>query len=313
MRVAPIGPDGGAPPPSYLHWMRGVAARLGNRYEDRVAPRQRLAMMRGLIGEAHSDAATPQLSLQLCTAGDYELTADLGAGRFRARRRGGDMVIGPPNQPLQLSGGSKAGIEMTILALDWADVAAVCEGVQAPPLGDFGPLHAGLVRDPPLAAVIETLWDELGSDGALPRLYVDSAKQLTVARLLRLGRSYRPRPGAALAPWQLNRVMDLLVARFNEELSVAELAGAIGMSPFHFARAFKASTGRPPHRRQMELRIERGCAMLATSALSVIEIAIAVGYGSPQTFARLFRQLKGMTPSEYRRRAGGQDSTRRDG
>lgn len=303
--MSPIEPDGARPAPSYLDWMRGVAARLGNRYEDRVAPAHGMAMMRGLIGEAHSDAATPQLSLQLCVAGDYELVADLGAGRFRQRRRAGDMIIGPPDQPLQLSGGSKAGIDMMILALDWADILAVSEGIEGAPLRDFGPLHGGLVRDRPLAAVIETLWDELCLPGALPRLYVEGAKQLAIARLLRLARDHRPRPSPALAPWQLNRVMDLLVARFDEELSVAELAGAIGMSPFHFARAFKASTGRPPHRRQMELRIERARAMLAGTKLSVIEIAIAVGYESPQTFARLFRQLMGMTPSEYRRRAGG--------
>ncbi len=284
--------------------MRSVAAQLGNRYEDRVAPPQRLAMMRGLITEAHSDAPTPQLSLQLCMAGDYELTGDLGAGRFRERRRAGDLIIGPPNQPILLSGGSRAGIDMLIMAIDWDDVLAVAESVQSAPLADFGPLHAGLVRDPPLAVLIETLWDELQAQGALPRLYVDTAKQLIVARLLRLAQARPPRPSAALAPWQLNRVMDLMVARFNEELSVAELANAVGLSPFHFTRAFKAATGRPPHRRQMELRIERACAMLRKSELSVIEIAIAVGYGSPQTFARLFRQLMGTTPTDYRRRGG---------
>jgi len=58
----------------------------------------------------------------------------------------------------------------------------------------------------------------------------------------------------------------------------------------------------PPYRYQQALRIERAAELLATSDLRIIEIALAVGYETPQALARVFVQQHGMTPSEWRRR-----------
>jgi len=87
------------------------------------------------------------------------------------------------------------------------------------------------------------------------------------------------------------------------EVSLAELAASVNLSPFHFARAFKRSTGLPPHRFQQRLRMESARELLRTTQLSVTDIALRVGYGSSQALARAFRRDAGATPAEFRHSA----------
>lgn len=291
--------------PSYLDWMRSQAARLGNPYADLRVADGAITMMRGRIEAAHSDAATPQLSIQLCTAGDYELIADLGAGRFRGRRRAGDAIIGPPGTELILSGGSRNGIEITILAIDGALVKSVLEEVDGRTQLDFGTLHSRLVRDVALDGIMRAAWIELTQPGMFGRLYADGLVQVIIAILLRLSRGIQCEESNGLAPWQLNRVMELLITNIDQNLSVGDLAGSIGLSSSQFTRAFRAATGVPPHRRQMELRIEEAKRRLVCDEASMTEIAFSVGYGSPQALARVFQSLVGMSPSAYRRQTLG--------
>lgn len=111
----------------------------------------------------------------------------------------------------------------------------------------------------------------------------------------------RHRSAGGLAPWQLARVTDHLHAHLDGTVSLTELAGLVGLSVFHFARAFKASTGLAPHQFQISLRMERARLLLARSPQSITEIAHALGYDSSQSFARAFRAAHGITPSDYRK------------
>jgi AraC family transcriptional regulator len=98
-------------------------------------------------------------------------------------------------------------------------------------------------------------------------------------------------------------VIEKLDAMWADDLSLGELASTVNLSPFHFARGFKQSTGVSPHRYQLKLRLDRARDLLTRTALPVTEIALCVGYGSSQAFARVFHQELGVTPSEYRRSA----------
>lgn len=284
---------------TYLDWMRSVAARLGNPYTDRVIPGSPIAMMRGCIEEAHSDAATPQVSLQLCVRGRYELTADLGAGRFRARRGEGDLIIGPPHQHIGLSGGSRAGIEMLILALDWTSASRLMDKADQERLRDLSRLRSGLVRDAALESLIHTVWSQPAAAWTSP-LHGEELTQALFAHLLRLSEG-RPRPLAGgLAPWQVKRVLEAMQARLAEDLRLGELAALVGLSPFHFTRAFRTAAGRTPHQMLVEVRVERAAQFLATTRRSVLDIGMEVGYGSGQAFARAFKRARGLTPEQYR-------------
>jgi AraC family transcriptional regulator len=86
-----------------------------------------------------------------------------------------------------------------------------------------------------------------------------------------------------------------------QDVSLTELAAIANLSPFYFARAFKQTTGLPPHHFQQRVRIERAKDLLTSTQLSVTDIALRVGYGSSQALARVFRGNVGTTPVEYRR------------
>jgi len=83
-------------------------------------------------------------------------------------------------------------------------------------------------------------------------------------------------------------------------LSLQRLADTVRLSPYHFCRAFRVSTGVPPHRFLIRTRMERARALLA-GKMSITEIASDCGYQSSQAFARVFRKEVGTTPADYRR------------
>lgn len=159
------------------------------------------------------------------------------------------------------------------------------------------------VSDARLLQIVEVAV-ALGEAEAMPgRLVWESCGVLLVHHLLRVAGTDRGRVAArgGLAGWQIRRTTDYVAAHLAENIGLTELAAIAGLSPFHFARAFKQSVGDPPHRYQTRRRIERACELLATTEMPVIDVAAAVGFEAPQTLTRLFRRELGMTPSAYRR------------
>jgi len=84
--------------------------------------------------------------------------------------------------------------------------------------------------------------------------------------------------------------------------TIAEVARAVRMSPFHFTRRFAAVFGTTPHQARIAARLERAQAMLARGA-SVTEVCFASGWASLGSFSGLFTRRIGEPPSSYRRRA----------
>jgi AraC family transcriptional regulator len=109
-----------------------------------------------------------------------------------------------------------------------------------------------------------------------------------------------PRRGG-LAPWRLRRATEWLEAHLAEDARLADLAAAVGLSERHLCTAFRASTGRPPHRWLLERRVERAKELLAAEpARPVTEVALACGFTSSAHFATVFRKATGQTPSTWR-------------
>ena len=99
---------------------------------------------------------------------------------------------------------------------------------------------------------------------------------------------------------RLRRVAQYVQDNLHRELRLAELSGLVHMSPFHFARLFKQSTGVSPHRFLVQRRIEQARALLEARTLPIAEIARSVGFRTPSHFTTTFRPVTGITPSVYR-------------
>jgi len=95
-------------------------------------------------------------------------------------------------------------------------------------------------------------------------------------------------------------VTEHIQQNLDKDLTLGELAAVVFMSPYHFARLFKSSTGVPPHRFVVRQRVARARACLATEALSITQISRMVGFRTPSHFTTVFRRLLGVTPGAYR-------------
>src|SRR5215472_15393754 len=101
---------------------------------------------------------------------------------------------------------------------------------------------------------------------------------------------------------RLLRAKDRMDAASHEDWPVRRLARVSGVSWAHFARSFKQAFGVPPHRYLLTRRIERATALLRDTDLAITEIAFLTGWGSLGTFGRVFRDVTGESPGDFRAR-----------
>lgn len=125
-----------------------------------------------------------------------------------------------------------------------------------------------------------------------PRLAQLSGSMPQAAQLL---------PRGGLPPRILRSLDQYIRNNLERNLPVEALAAVAGLSPTHFARAFKNSVGVAPHHYLTQQRVEQAAQLLAGSECSMAEIAQAVGFSDQSHLSRCFTRLTGTTPSAYRR------------
>src|SRR3984893_2071781 len=103
---------------------------------------------------------------------------------------------------------------------------------------------------------------------------------------------------------QLRRVKEFVDAHISKEIGISELANLVGLSQFHFIRAFKHSAGLSPYQYVLSARIGVAKAMLSKRDLSISDVALTVGFSDPGQLNRVFRKLIGVTPTAFRREIG---------
>ena len=96
------------------------------------------------------------------------------------------------------------------------------------------------------------------------------------------------------------RVLIHIEANLDQDLSAPALARAAGLSASRFHRVFVAEIGETPHVYVARLRLDRAAFYLATQEGPIADIAVAVGYETPETFTRAFARRFATTPSAYR-------------
>ena len=141
-------------------------------------------------------------------------------------------------------------------------------------------------------------------DGSFGQTYADCISMAIVARLLGsangVGTSERSRKSSKLAPWRLKRAIDYVEARLDEPVSLAEVATSAGLTRMHFAAQFRAATGFRPHEYLLRRRIERAQEMLLGTGMSLVDVALSVGFQTQSHFTSVFKRYAGQAPRAWR-------------
>ncbi|WP_374956941.1 helix-turn-helix domain-containing protein [Paraburkholderia sp. BL18I3N2] len=103
---------------------------------------------------------------------------------------------------------------------------------------------------------------------------------------------------------QLARAKEIIATNLSGDLSLVEVAAACELSPAHFARAFKRSTGFAPHRWLLMRRVEVAKRMLLADELRGAEVACLCGFADQSHLIRVFSSIVGVTPREWQRQKG---------
>ncbi len=159
------------------------------------------------------------------------------------------------------------------------------------------------LTDPAVYEIVHMLAEEVRPGGARAPIYSASLGLALLGHVLRGCPPAQQRNAvvdAGLSPQRLARSRQYIENRLGGDLTVAEIAGAVDMSVFHFARAFKQSTGKTPHAYVLERRIAAAQSLVLNTTRPLNEISSELGFSNPSHFSAVFGRLTGTSPSAYR-------------
>jgi AraC family transcriptional regulator len=161
-------------------------------------------------------------------------------------------------------------------------------------------------RNKHIRHVAKSLLQELNEANVEGRLYADSlATGLAIQLVRRYSTLQDVQVGhGGMAPHKLRKAVGLIDRHLAEEqegrIELRAVAEEVGMSYFHFSRAFKQSMGMSPTSYITERRIERAKELMNDTELPISEIALRSGFASQSHFTTSFRKVAGSTPRNFR-------------
>ena len=149
--------------------------------------------------------------------------------------------------------------------------------------------------------LLAALVAEAGGGSPSGLVFIES---LTIALGLQLvqqaGVAARPeQTRGGLAPGVRRRILELMDTQAGNNLSIDRLSREAGLSPAHFARAFKQSVGRAPHQHLMSLRLDRARRLLEVPDAWLADVARRAGFADQAHFTRFFKRQFGVTPGAF--------------
>lgn len=175
---------------------------------------------------------------------------------------------------------------------------------------EFTEVHFGQqmgLDDPIMCQTLAAIQQELESPGPNSTAYVDSLLMLLLNRLIRCASNLatplvRPKYAkGGLAHWRLKQALELLESDSTRAPLLSEIAESINLHPTSFCRAFKQSTGVPPHRYLLIHRTNQAKKMMTDRKLTLTQIALDCGFSSSSQFSAAFKRIVGVPPRAFRR------------
>lgn len=160
------------------------------------------------------------------------------------------------------------------------------------------------VDDPVIRHLLSALLPATAKPQEADPLFVDHVALALIAHVARVYGGMRTDsrfPLGGLVPWQERRAKELMSSNLKNETPLARLAAECGLSARHFARAFRQSTGVPPHKWLLRRRVDHARELLVNPALSLSDIALSCGFADQSHFTRVFKAVVGVSPGAWRR------------
>jgi len=152
-----------------------------------------------------------------------------------------------------------------------------------------------------LAVAVKALRTELIRTDELSNLYIESWAIQALVLLHRSFDEFQHGSPARLTKNEISKVVEFMEESIARNITLECVAALVGLSPRHFRRLFRASTGVGPNEMFTNLRLERAARDLRDSQKNVTEISLDCGFSQPQHLATAFRRKFGLTPTEFRR------------
>jgi AraC family transcriptional regulator len=144
---------------------------------------------------------------------------------------------------------------------------------------------------------------ELRAGGVGGSLLVESLANVLAVHLIRhITRPRRLKASAdgVLPRHKLRRVIEYIMENLGGSPTLEQMAAVVHLSPFHFARQFKAATGLAPHQYVIARRVERAQYLLRTDGeLGLAEVAFRSGFANQSHFCFQFKRIVGITPRQF--------------
>ncbi len=238
--------------------------------------------------------------LNITLAGSVTTEKHTAAGAWTAERnQAGNVCFTPAGQPFRAAWESE--LECLTINLDPGTVAqaALEQNLPNVELVSTDSRHDLLVQHIGLA-----LLEEAGASEPFGRLYAESLANTLILHLLKnysaINSQSEKAASGGLPPFRLRRAKDFIEANLETDFTLAELAAAVGFSQFHFARAFRRSTGLSVQQYATARRISRAKELLASGDLPLVEVSLRAGFKSQSHFTTVFHKTTAHTPKQWR-------------
>ena len=159
------------------------------------------------------------------------------------------------------------------------------------------------LHDPAIERLLREMERERAAGWPLGSLYADLLA-INLAGLMLQRHAAGPAAPAStegqLPMPRLRRALVYMNDQLARDLTLEEIAAQLNLSPFHFTREFRRTTGQTPYQYLLDQRIAKARSLLKDTHFSIAEIGRQTGFPSPVNFTRTFRQRTGQTPDTWR-------------
>lgn len=202
----------------------------------------------------------------------------------------------------EIVGARQYGASMVFpLAIENSTMERVCEDVPGNRRVEW--IARPDVEDPTLRNLMAAMVEDLRAGCPAGRIFGESLVNAIAAYTAHKYAVFScrfPEYRDGLSARRLKDVLDYVHANLGSNLCVAEIARVTFISPYHFGKLFKRSTGQTLHQYILGERIRKAETLLAATNLGLAEIALMIGLANQSHFTTVFKKKKGVTPGSYR-------------